>query len=61
MRMSPPFVVALLGLLFCTAAMTYGELTHSKSAGPLAFLVGGTMMLGGIVIGLMRSLLSKRG
>ena len=59
--MSPPFVVALLGLLFSLASLTVGELMQLKGAVPLAFLVGGTMMLGGIVVGLMRLVLGKRG
>jgi hypothetical protein len=58
--MSPPFVIALLGLLFAVASLRIGQLAHAKGAVPLAFLVGGTMMLGGLIVGLMRSLWGKR-
>jgi hypothetical protein len=54
--MSPPFTVAAVGLVLALAALVIGELLHAKGAVPLAFLVGGTMMVGGVVVGLMRSL-----
>jgi hypothetical protein len=47
-------------LLLVIGSLTIGELVHSKDAGPLAFLVGGTMMIGGLAVGLMRSLGGKR-
>jgi hypothetical protein len=59
--MSPPFVIAALGLLFVLTALAIGELAHAKGAVPLAFLVGGTMMLGGLAVGLLRSLSRKSG
>jgi hypothetical protein len=58
--MSRPFIIALSGLLLVIGSLMIGELVHSKGAGPLAFLVGGTMMIGGLAVGLMRSLGGKR-
>ena len=54
--MSKPFVIALVGLVFFVSILTFGELSRFKGAVPLAFLVGGTMMLGGIAVGVVRSL-----
>jgi hypothetical protein len=54
--MSRPFAVALIGLVFALATLVIGELARSKGAVPIAFLVGGAMMIGGIVIGLLRSI-----
>jgi hypothetical protein len=58
--MSPPFAIALSGLVFTLAVLTLGEFFHLKGAVPIAFLVGGTMMIGGLVVGLIRSILGKR-
>ncbi|QDV34263.1 hypothetical protein [Tautonia plasticadhaerens] len=58
--MSRPFTVALLGLVFAAAVLAYGEFARAKGAVPLAFLAGGTMMVGGLAVGLMRSLAGKR-
>ena len=58
--MSPPFAIAFTGLVFTLAVLTIGEFFHLKGAVPIAFLVGGTMMMGGLVVGLIRSLLGKR-
>jgi hypothetical protein len=58
--MSPPFAIAAVGLLFALAVLALGELTQSKGAVPVAFLVGGTMMLGGLAVGLVRSIPSGR-
>jgi hypothetical protein len=57
--MSPPFTVAALGLLLTLTALIIGEWLHLKGAVPLAFLVGGTMMLGGLAVGLMRSITGR--
>jgi hypothetical protein len=54
--MSPPFAIAAVGLLFALAVLALGEELHIKGAVPVAFLVGGTMMLGGLAVGLMRSI-----
>ena len=54
--MSKPFAVALLGLVLFVATLTVGALSGSKGAFPVAFLIGGAMMLGGIAIGLARSI-----
>ena len=58
--MSPPFAIALSGLIVTLAVLTIGEFFHLKGAVPIAFLVGGTMMLGGLVVGFIRSILGKR-
>jgi hypothetical protein len=58
--MSSPFVVALVGLVFTLAALAIGEALHLKRAVPLAFVVGGTMMVGGLAVGLLRSLTGHR-
>jgi hypothetical protein len=57
--MSPPFTIAALGLLLALTALVIGEWLHAKGAVPLAFLIGGTMMVGGLVVGLMRSLTGR--
>jgi hypothetical protein len=54
--MSPPFAIAAVGLLFAVVVLVLGERFHSKGAVPLAFLVGGTMIVGGLAVGLMRSI-----
>jgi hypothetical protein len=54
--MSKPFTVALAGLIVFITILTVGELNHSKDAFPLAVLLGGAMMIGGIVLGVARSL-----
>jgi hypothetical protein len=54
--MSKPFAVALAGLVLFITILALGELSHSKGAFPLAFLLGGTMMLGGMAVGVVRSL-----
>ena len=59
--MSPPFAIAAVGLLFALTVLAIGELFHAKGAVPLAFFVGGTMMLGGLAVGLLRSLSGKGG
>jgi hypothetical protein len=58
--MSPPFAIAAIGLLFSLTVLALGEVFHSKGAVPVAFLVGGTMMLGGLAVGLVRSILGER-
>jgi hypothetical protein len=58
--MSRPFACALLGLVWTIATLTIGELMRAKGAVPLAFIVGGTMMIGGLAVGLLRELLSIR-
>jgi hypothetical protein len=52
--MSNPFAVALIALVFALATLAIGGWLHEKGAVPLAFLVGGAMMLGGLSIGLKR-------
>ena len=59
--MSPPFAIALVGLLFALTVLTIGELIHAKGAVPFAFLVGGSMMIGGLTVGFLRQLPRKRG
>jgi hypothetical protein len=49
-----------LGLVFAVAVLVYGESARVKGAVPLAFLVGGTMIVGGLAVGLMRSLVGMR-
>jgi hypothetical protein len=58
--MSKPFAVALLGLLVVVASLTCGELARSKGAGPFAFLVGGTLMLGGLAVGALREATGRK-
>jgi hypothetical protein len=58
--MSRPFAFALLGLVLTIATLTIGELMRAKGAVPLAFIVGGTMMIGGLAVGLLRESLDIR-
>jgi hypothetical protein len=58
--MSRPFAFALLGLVLTIAILTIGEWMRAKGAVPLAFIVGGAMMIGGLTIGLLRELLGIR-
>ncbi len=53
--MSKPFAVALAGLVLFITILAVGELRGSKGAFPLAILIGGAMMIGGIVVGTIRS------
>jgi hypothetical protein len=57
--MSPPFTIAALGLLLTLTVLVIGEWLHLKGAVPVAFLIGGTMMVGGVVVGLMRSITGR--
>jgi len=57
--MSPPFAIALFGMLFALAVLAIGELVHAKGAVPLAFLLGGSMMIGGLAVGFLRQLWHK--
>jgi len=57
--MSRPFAIALLGLIVAIVILATGQRSHGKAAVPLAFLVGGTMMIGGVVIGILRELRRK--
>jgi hypothetical protein len=58
--MSRPFACALFGLLFSIATLTAGEHMHVKAAVPIAFVVGGAMIVGGLTIGFLRELRRKR-
>jgi hypothetical protein len=58
--MSRPFACALFGLVFAIVVLAIGEINHFKGAVPLAFLVGGTLMIGGLAVGVLRNLPSKR-
>ncbi len=58
--MSRPFAFALLGLVLTIAILTIGEWMRAKGAVPLAFIVGGTMMFGGLAVGVLRELLGVR-
>jgi hypothetical protein len=58
--MSRPFACALFGLVFSIVVLTIGERNQIKGAVPVAFLVGGTMMIGGLAIAASRALTRKR-
>jgi len=58
--MSRPFACALFGLVLTIVVLAYGEFSHSKGAVPVAFLVGGTMMIGGLAVGVLRGLRRNR-
>jgi hypothetical protein len=47
-------------LLFVVACLTIGQSVHFKGAVPAAFMVGGAMMIGGLAVGILRSLLGGR-
>ncbi|MFO0908466.1 MAG: hypothetical protein U0794_08910 [Isosphaeraceae bacterium] len=53
--MSTPYRIALLGFVLVVGSLLIQDLARSKSAGPLIFLIGGSMTLGGLAIGLLRS------
>ena len=46
----------IYGKILALAVLALGELSHSKGAVPVAFLVGGPMTLGGLAVGLVRSI-----
>jgi len=54
--MSRPFACALFGLVFSIVVLAIGERNHIKGAVPMAFLIGGTMMIGGLAVGAVRAL-----
>jgi hypothetical protein len=58
--MSRPFACALLGLVFTIVVLAVGERNHFKGAVPVAFLVGGAMMIGGLAVGAVRALPRNR-
>jgi hypothetical protein len=53
---SRPFLCALAGLDVFITILSVGALVRAKGAVPLAFLVGGTMMIGGLAVGFLREL-----
>jgi hypothetical protein len=59
--MSRPFICALAGLVVFIAILTVGGLMRVKGAVPLAFLLGGAMMIGGVVVGFVRELTGRAG
>jgi hypothetical protein len=59
--MSRPFICARFGLVVFIAILTVGGLMRAKGAAPQAFLIGGAMMIGGVVVGFVRELTGRAG
>ena len=59
--MARPFMCALAGLVVFLAILLVGGLMRAKGAITLAFLIGGTMMIGGIAVGFLRELTGRAG
>lgn len=56
MRISIPMMVAAIGLVAAVAILVVGDAYRIKAAVPIAFLLCGPMIVGGLVIGLMRGI-----
>jgi hypothetical protein len=58
---SRPFLCALAGLIVFIMILSFGALVRANGTVPLASLIGGTMMIGGLGVGFLRELTGRSG